>query len=303
MTKLSVHRVLGIVYHAGDWRFYNNGNSCSENLISQISKKLYLLPVKGNGYLPLFAPQLYLPDKNRCFLRTGDMLYRHTTDERKTFSGQLIFAQPFQYFVQYDKLALKDLEKQPFMKRPVTITSLILITMYMLLPFTAMTQSNIISADNGKVSFLSEAPLELIRAASDKLKGAIDKSQGTFAFSVDIQTFRGFNGDLQREHFHENYMETEKFKTASFAGKFIEQVDFNTNGNYVVRAKGMFTIHGIQKERIIKGVIVVNNGEISIDAVFTVRLEDHDIKVPKIVHEKIAEEIRVEMSVKFKKQG
>ena len=60
--------------------------------------------------------------------------------------------------------------------------------------------------EHGKVSFLSEAPLELIKAASDKLKGAIDKTQNTFAFAVDIHSFKGFNSDLQREHFHENYM-------------------------------------------------------------------------------------------------
>ena len=67
----------------------------------------------------------------------------------------------------------------------------------------------------------------------------------------------------------------------------------------MVRSKGMFSINSIQPERIIKGVVVVNNGEISINAEFTVRLVDHNIKVPKIVHEKIAEEIRVEIKSKY----
>jgi YceI-like domain len=168
-------------------------------------------------------------------------------------------------------------------------------------PVHIFSQGSTLVEENGKLSFLSEAPLELIRAKSDKLKGAIDKSQHTFAFAVDIHSFKGFNGDLQREHFHENYMQTEKMPTASFAGKFIEVIDFNTNGTYVVRAKGIFSLHGVQKERIIKGVVVVSNNSIDIDAVFTVRLEDHDIKVPKIVYEKIAEEIRVELSIRFKK--
>ncbi len=162
-------------------------------------------------------------------------------------------------------------------------------------------QGNTLLEENGKVTFLSEAPLELIKAKSDKLKGAIDKSQNTFAFAVDIHSFKGFNSHLQGEHFHENYMQTEKLPIASFSGKFIEQVDFTVNGTYTVRAKGMFSLHGIQKERIIKGVITVNNGSVDVDAVFTVKLEDHDIKVPKIVYEKIAEEIRVEISIRFKK--
>lgn len=183
-------------------------------------------------------------------------------------------------------------------KKGILFNSMLIV--FMLLPCLAFSQSNTIVGNNGKVQFTSEAPLELIKATSDKLKGAIDKSKNTFAFAVEINSFKGFNGDLQREHFHENYMETDKFPTATFAGKFIEQVDFATNGTYTVRAKGMFTIHGIQKERIIKGTMAINNGTITINAAFTVRLEDHDIKVPKIVYEKIAEEIKVEINIQFK---
>lgn len=164
----------------------------------------------------------------------------------------------------------------------------------------AFSQSNTIVANNGKVEFISEAPLEIIKATSDKLKGAVDKVKNTFAFAVDINSFKGFNGDLQREHFHENYMETDIFPNATFSGKFIEQVDFLVNGTYEVRAKGFFSVHGVPKERIIKGTLVVNNGTIHIKATFTVRLEDHDIKVPKIVHEKIAEEIKVVINIQFK---
>ncbi len=174
-----------------------------------------------------------------------------------------------------------------------------LLYVFLLLPGYAFSQSNIITNNNGRVHFISDAPMELIKATSDKLKGAIDKSKNTFAFAVEIKSLKGFNGDLQREHFHENYLETDKFPTASFAGKFIEQVDFDANGTYTVRAKGMFNIHGIQKERIIKGNLVVNNGTVTINAAFTVRLEDHDIKVPKIVYEKIAEEIKVQFHIQF----
>lgn len=171
---------------------------------------------------------------------------------------------------------------------------------FMLLPCLAFAQSNIIAGNNGKAQFTSEAPLELIKATSDKLKGAIDQSKNTFAFAVDMNSFNGFNSALQKEHFHENYMETAKFPKASFTGKFIEQVDFSVNGSYEVRAKGMFTVHGVQKERIIKGTMAINKGAITISAAFTVRLEDHDIKVPKIVYEKIAEEIKVDINIQFK---
>lgn len=169
-----------------------------------------------------------------------------------------------------------------------------------LLPYYALAQSNTIFCNNGKVKFTSEAAMETIDANSDKLKAAIDKSKNTFAFALEIKTLKGFNSDLQREHFHENYIETDKFPTASFVGKFIEQVNFSVNGTYTVRAKGMFALHGIQNERIIKGNVVVNNGIVNIIAVFTVRLEDYNIKVPKIVYEKIAEEVRIEINIQLK---
>jgi YceI-like domain len=168
-------------------------------------------------------------------------------------------------------------------------------------PFKLSAQANIVTAKDGKVTFSSDAPLELINATSDKLKGAIDKSQNTFAFAISINSFVGFNGGLQKDHFHENYMETEKLPGATFTGKFIEPLDFNINGTYYVRAKGMFSLHGVQKERIIKGTVIINNGNISIDTMFIVKLEDHDIKVPKIVYEKIAEEIKVVISISFKR--
>lgn len=168
------------------------------------------------------------------------------------------------------------------------------------LPAIVLAQSNILVSTNGKVKFASEAPLELIEANTDKLKGAIDQSKNTFAFSVEIKSLKGFNSDLQREHFHENYLETEKFPTATFSGKFIEQIDYTSNGTYTIRAKGILSIHGMQKERIIKGTVTINKGSIRIDADFTVRLEDHDIKVPKIVYAKIAEEIKVDFNIQFK---
>ncbi len=96
-------------------------------------------------------------------------------------------------------------------------------------------------------------------------------------------------------------METEKLPTATFTGKFIEQVDYAVPGTYTVRAKGSFTIHGVKLEKIIKGTIVVTPNNVDINAAFSIRLDEFNIKVPKIVYEKIAEEIKIDVSVKFRK--
>ncbi len=149
---------------------------------------------------------------------------------------------------------------------------------------------------SGKINFRSEAPLELIKASSDDLVGVIDSAKKVFSFKVPISSFQGFNSRTQREHFNENYMQTEQFPEASFKGKIIEDIDFSRNGTYSVRAKGMLNIHGVEQERIIKSDLTIKNGDISIKSNFTVLLSDHNIPIPKVVYQKLANEIKVEIA-------
>jgi hypothetical protein len=152
------------------------------------------------------------------------------------------------------------------------------------------------SIASGNISFTSNAQLELIKASSDNVQGLIDPATNQFAFSIDIKTFRGFNSELQREHFNEKYMESERFPKARFSGKIIEQIDFSVPGTYEVRAKGELEIHGQKQTRIIKSTITVANGRISIASTFFVPLADHNISIPNIVSQKIATEIEVDFT-------
>ncbi len=151
------------------------------------------------------------------------------------------------------------------------------------------------STTNGEISFASNAELELIKAASTQLQGLIDPQNNQFAFSIDIKSFRGFNSELQREHFNEKYLESELYPRGKFAGKIIEDVDFTADGTYEVRAKGDLDIHGVKQTRIIKARITTKGSTIKIQAHFTVPLSDHNIEVPSIVKQKIATEIEVDV--------
>ena len=147
--------------------------------------------------------------------------------------------------------------------------------------------------DKGVISFASNASLEMIKATSDKVTGLIDPTNNQFAFLVNIVTFRGFNSELQRQHFNENYMESEKYPKASFSGKIIEQIDFTRDSTYEVRAKGELDIHGQKQSRIIKSKLTIKSGHLTIESSFIVPLTDHVITIPKIVSQKIATEIEV----------
>jgi len=153
--------------------------------------------------------------------------------------------------------------------------------------------------ENGKVQFKSDAPLEVIQAHSNKLRGILDPERKTFAWTVEIATFEGFNSPLQREHFNENYLETTRFPKAVFSGKIIEDIDFSQNGTYSVRAKGKLVLHGVEQERIIKVRLELRDGIARVHAEFTVPLADHDIAIPKVVYQKIAEEISVSVDAEL----
>lgn len=161
--------------------------------------------------------------------------------------------------------------------------------------FVASAQ-DIYDMKQGVIRFYSEAPQELIRASSTQLKGILDIKKKVFAFKVSNGSFAGFNSPLQREHFNENYMETDVYQESSFKGKIIEDVDVGKDGEYKVRAKGKLNIHGVEHERIIDVDIKTNDGKMIIRSEFLVSLGDHNIKIPKVVYDKLAPDIHVAVS-------
>jgi polyisoprenoid-binding protein YceI len=169
-----------------------------------------------------------------------------------------------------------------------------------LFPSLGFTQGGVLYVtNNGKVHFTSDAPLEMIKASSNVLAGAVKSSDKSFAFSVQVKSFEGFNSSLQRTHFNENYLESDKYPKITFEGKIIEDINLVKDGTYNIRGKGKFSIHGVTQERIIPCKLVVNNGNLSVSSNFTVFLDDHNIKIPAVVNQKIAEEIMVSINIEM----
>ncbi|MBL0343135.1 MAG: YceI family protein [Bacteroidetes bacterium] len=162
-------------------------------------------------------------------------------------------------------------------------------------PFQETGKRTVYKIQTGKISLTSEAPLEVIRAESVDLRGLIDTTNKTFAFTVTILSFHGFNGPLQKEHFNENYMESEKYPVATFIGKIIEEIDFTKTGKYEIRTKGVLNIHGVKQERIINSKIEISNNKMQIQSKFKITIADHNIRIPKVVYQKIAAEIDAEI--------
>lgn len=156
---------------------------------------------------------------------------------------------------------------------------------------------------NSEVTFISEAPLERIEAKSTEMKGVVDTDTRSFAFSVSNESFEGFNSVLQKDHFNENYIESDKNPSCLFSGKIIDEINFQKDGTYLVRVKGILNVKGIPQERIIKSTIWVKGEDIFIECDFVVLLSDHEIRIPRIVQQKIAPEIKIKVKAKLKKGG
>ncbi len=155
-------------------------------------------------------------------------------------------------------------------------------------------QEKIYLATDGEITFRSEAQQELIKASSHDLRGALDATNKTFTFKVKVSTFSGFNSNLQQTHFNENYLQSERFPEATFKGKIIEEVDWDVPAKLAVRAKGILSVHGVDQERIIKGIIIITpNHKVKIESFFSILLTDHNVPIPRIVKEKLSEEINV----------
>ncbi len=147
------------------------------------------------------------------------------------------------------------------------------------------------------ITLNSDAPNELIKATSKKLKGLVNGSKKQFAFKVEVASFEGFNSPLQREHFNENYMESFRYTDISFSGKIIEDVDLSKDGKYTIRAKGELDIHGVSRDRIIYAEVVTRNGSMDVVSDFRVALADHDIKIPRVVNDKLATEVYINVKM------
>ncbi|HMC99664.1 MAG TPA: YceI family protein [Ferruginibacter sp.] len=156
--------------------------------------------------------------------------------------------------------------------------------------------SLLFSTSVGTITFTSDAPLELIQANSAKLKGWVNPDTKQFSFSVDIKSFKGFKIPTQQKQFNETYLESDSYPEAGFEGKIIENINMRQDGIYSIRAKGNLTIHGVTQERIIKCNLVIKKGTVTAKANFIVLLADHNISIPKILSQKLANDIKVEVN-------
>ena len=174
-----------------------------------------------------------------------------------------------------------------FMKKILTITL-----------FSTLISANVFAqiyiGKTSEISFYSDGIIEDIEAKNTSTKPILNTANNEVLFKISIQGFV-FAKSLMQEHFNETYMESDKFPHALFKGKINETIDWKIDGTHKVTVTGKLTIHGIEKERTMDGTATIKGGEITLETKFNVAIKDHNITVPTIVVQNIAEIVEVKI--------
>jgi hypothetical protein len=172
----------------------------------------------------------------------------------------------------------------------------LLLTAICLLGWSANAQ--LFTTQSGEISFFSKTPMEDIQALNKQVGSIINSENNEVAVQMRVTNFI-FPNKLMQEHFNENYLETDKFPSATFKGKIKEAVDLRVAGTYAVTAVGTAIIHGVSRPVELKGTIVSTGKSLNLTCQFDIKLNEYKIDIPKIVFAKLAEIIKVKGSFQY----
>lgn len=158
--------------------------------------------------------------------------------------------------------------------------------------------------DGNRIQFESDAPLEKVVGTTQSVRGYIEIDPAAAAdnaraeIRVDLTALKT-GIDLRDSHMRDNHLETSRFPETTFT---LERLSLPAGGlSAGVRTKvdvqGALDLHGVQKpiapDVYITRMQTGGAERLKIEAAFTVRLADYDIKRPQFLVMKLSEEQRI----------
>jgi len=150
----------------------------------------------------------------------------------------------------------------------------------------------------GTLTFEASVPsFEEVKATNKAVTAILNTENGEFAALALVKAFR-FKNALMEEHFNENYAESDDFPKAIFKGKINE---FTIGKPSTIT--GELSFHGKSKAYKNIQIDTKKDGEdIVISGEFVANVSDYDIKIPKVVSNKLSEEVKVYFEFILKKK-
>mgnify|MGYP001327402127 FL=1 len=166
------------------------------------------------------------------------------------------------------------------------------LVIFLFLTLSIQVNAQIFTGKNGEINFFSETPIEDISAVNNKVSAVFDASTNDLVFQLNITDFK-FPIALMQEHFNENYLESDLYPKSKFIGRVVNIMDEQAT------VSGDLTIHGITNSIKVVGSFIKSKNSVLINSQFIIKLKDYNIKIPKIVMYKIAEEIEVKVNIEL----
>jgi len=151
----------------------------------------------------------------------------------------------------------------------------------------------------GTLTFEASVPsFEEVKASNKAVTAILNTANGEFAALAFVKAFR-FKNALMEEHFNENYAESDDYPKAIFNGKIN---NFTLGQSNTI--DGKLTFHGKSKTYNDLEIEVKKDGEnlIVISGQFIANVSDFDIKIPKVVSNKLSEQVNIQFEFKLKKK-
>jgi len=168
--------------------------------------------------------------------------------------------------------------------------------------FCIVLMSFVPKADNtfverqGKITFFSYTPVENIQATNNKVLSFFDPETKQVAVRILMRAFT-FKKSLMYEHFNESYIESDLYPEATLEAAVI---DFDQSLQSQTRIiKGNFTLRGISRPVEIKTNITKEEKGYRFEGELEVKVEDHEIKVPRVLSANIAKKIQVSFNFQY----
>lgn len=153
----------------------------------------------------------------------------------------------------------------------------------------------------GTVSFKASVDtFEPIEAVNKSTTIVLDVNSGDLAALALVNGFR-FPIALMQEHFNENYLESDDFPKAIIKGKLsgFKATALTQNFSKTYILDGTLKLHGVTQNISIPININRTGKSIQLNSDFVIKPQDYKIEIPKVVSNKIAEEVRVSVSAEL----
>jgi len=174
----------------------------------------------------------------------------------------------------------------------------IAVIFFLFVIFSFTLKAQVYFSDQGEVNFHSETGIHGFTGTSNHLTGQIDLAKNTVDFFVDLETLDTGNGKRDRDM--RETLETDKYPFAEFFGMLTSDFDSTSDDPQEVSVTGTFTLHGIEKQIEVNGMIQKNDTGLMVKAAWTLRLEDYNIKPPRLLFIKVAQEQKINFEILLK---